>query len=200
MGTEDINSSRNLITVGDIDIDVANRDLLLAEIKHIPAAIRREEQWVRHNTGIYVTNIPKNPVLSTASIDYQEAESRGYVKLDILNNSIYSLVRDRSHLLELLSIEPNYKKLDQPDFFAKLVHIGNHYNLYTMLYEPVSSVEEMAMFLALIRPAKRHLVGKSWNEIAKTIWEKNSDGVYGFKKSHSLAYAHLVIVHMNLLS
>jgi hypothetical protein len=200
MGTEDIKSSRDLITVGDIDIDVANRDFLLDKIKHIPAVIKRDDQYVKHNTGIYVTEIPTNPILSTASIDYREAEDRGYVKLDILNNSIYGLVKDRSHLLELLSVEPNYKKLSQRDFFEQIVHIGNHYNLYNSLAEPISSIEEMAMFLALIRPAKRHLVGKSWKEISKTVWEKNSDGVYGFKKSHSLAYAHLVIVHMNLLS
>jgi len=56
----------------------------------------------------------------------------------------------------------------------------------------------LAMFLALIRPGKRHLIGSSWAEISKTIWDKGDDG-YVFKKSHSLAYSHLVVVHMNLL-
>jgi DNA polymerase III alpha subunit len=36
------------------------------------------------------------------------------------------------------------------------------------------------------------------NELSKTIWYKNNDG-YSFKKSHAVAYAHLVVVHMNLL-
>jgi DNA polymerase III alpha subunit len=54
------------------------------------------------------------------------------------------------------------------------------------------------MFLALIRPAKRYLIGQSWSEVSKTIWDKNTDG-YSFKKSHAVAYAHLVVVHMNLL-
>jgi hypothetical protein len=62
----------------------------------------------------------------------------------------------------------------------------------------VDSIPRLAMFLALIRPAKRHLIGQSWNEVSKTIWDKNNDG-YSFKKSHAVAYAHLVVVHMNLL-
>jgi DNA polymerase III alpha subunit len=64
--------------------------------------------------------------------------------------------------------------------------------------EPVNSIPRLAMFLALIRPAKKHLIGEAWSEVTKTIWDKNTDG-YSFKKSHAIAYAHLVVVHMNLL-
>ena len=200
MGNESNSTSRNMIEVGDIDIDVPNRDQLLKEIKHIPAAILRQNNLVKHNTGIYVTEIPVHPLLNISSIDYQIAEQRGYTKLDILNNSVYSLVRDKEHLEELCKKEPPYQKLDDSKFFSQVVHIGNHYGLYRQLSEPVRSIEQMAMFLALIRPAKRHLVGLSWDEISQTVWEKNSNGVYGFKKSHSFAYAHLVAVHINLLN
>jgi DNA polymerase III alpha subunit len=55
------------------------------------------------------------------------------------------------------------------------------------------------MFLSIIRPAKRHLIGQPWAEVAKTIWEKPTDGSYYFKKAHAVSYAHLVVVHMNLL-
>ena len=65
--------------------------------------------------------------------------------------------------------------------------------------EPIDSIPRLAMFLSVIRPGKRHLIGKPWAEVAKTIWEPQQDGSYTFKKSHSLAYAHLVVVHMNLL-
>jgi hypothetical protein len=65
--------------------------------------------------------------------------------------------------------------------------------------EPVDSIPRLAMFLAIIRPGKKHLIGLPWREVAKTVWEKDSDG-YIFKKSHSVSYAHLVVVHMNLLS
>lgn len=200
MGNEGNSTSGNLIEVGDIDIDVPDRDQLLKEIHHIPAAILRGDNWVKHNTGIYVTDIPVHPILNIASIDYQIAEHRHYTKIDILNNSVYSLVRDKEHLKELCNADPPYSKLDNYEFFSQIVHIGNHHSLYLQLAEPVRSIEQMAMFLALIRPAKRNLVGLTWAEIAESVWEKNSNGAYGFKKSHSLAYAHLVVVHMNLLN
>jgi len=56
----------------------------------------------------------------------------------------------------------------------------------------------MAMFLALIRPGKRHLVGRTWREIGETVWDGTEEG-YSFKRSHSVAYSHLVVVHMNLI-
>jgi len=189
------------IRVGDIDIDVADRDLLLPLIPHIAASIQKENgQWIRHNTGIYVTNIPTNPITAQASIDYNQAEDRGYIKIDILNNTVYRLVRNRQHLLELVQQPTNWLRLTDADFFSRIVHIGNHYALYRKLSEPIQSLEQMAMSLALIRPAKRHLVGQPWNTIAESIWTKSEDGAYGFKKSHAMSYSLLVTVHMKLLS
>jgi hypothetical protein len=66
--------------------------------------------------------------------------------------------------------------------------------------EAVTSIPRMAMLLSVIRPAKRHLIGQNWEEIAKTVWQKPNDDSYFFKKSHAVAYAHLVVVHMNLLT
>jgi hypothetical protein len=64
--------------------------------------------------------------------------------------------------------------------------------------EPVDTIPRLAMFLAVIRPAKRHLIGKTWKEVAATVWNK-VDGEYAFKRSHSVAYAQLVVVNLNLL-
>jgi len=188
------------IRPGDIDIDLADRTKILEHIEHVAAAIKKDDTWVKHNTGIYVTAIPKNPVTGYASLDYVQAEERGYIKIDLINNSVYQLVRDRAHLTELVNTAPDWKLLNDPNFFQQVVHIGNHYNLYQKLAQPVSSLEHMAMFLALIRPAKRALVGRPWSWIEKTIWEKSEDGSYGFKKSHAMSYSLLVAVHVNLLS
>jgi hypothetical protein len=65
--------------------------------------------------------------------------------------------------------------------------------------EPIDSIPRLAMFLALIRPAKKHLIGKSWKEVSQTVWDKGDDG-YAFKKAHAIGYAWLVAVHMNLLT
>lgn len=182
----------------DIDIDFADRDQALALIESIPASIIRDGKLTKHNTGVYVTDIPVDPFSRSASLDYQDAEARGYFKLDFLNVHIYKQVRDEAHLVELMS-EPDWTKLYDRSICAQLIHINNHYDTLLKMPEPVDSIPRLAMFLAVIRPAKRHLIGKTWKEVAATVWDK-VEGEYAFKKSHSLAYSTLVVVNLNLLS
>jgi len=181
----------------DIDIDFGNRDEALKHLKHIPAAMRKVNPIRKHATGVYVTDIPYDSINDMANIDYSEAEDRGYIKLDFLNVHVYEHVRSEQHLIELME-EPDWDKLNDKDFVEKLIHLSNHYQSMQRMPEPIDSIPRLAMFLAIIRPAKKHLIGLSWKEVAETVWEKNLDG-YSFKKSHAIAYAHLVIVHMNLI-
>lgn len=181
----------------DIDIDFGNRDLILQHIKHIPAAMRNVSPIRKHNTGVYVTEIPYDALNDMANIDYVEAEDRGYVKLDFLNVHVYQDIKSENELLDLMKL-PNWELLKKKEFVEQLVHLGNHYNNLQKMSEPVDSIPRLAMFLACIRPAKKHLIGKTWSEVSKTVWDKVDDG-YSFKKSHSIAYAHLVVVHMNLI-
>jgi hypothetical protein len=51
----------------------------------------------------------------------------------------------------------------------------------------------------MIRPAKRHLIGKNWTEVMSDVWVKPTSDEYFFKKAHAVAYAHVVVVQMNLL-
>lgn len=184
----------------DIDIDFANRDNILSLLKTTPASIVRDGKLIKHNTGVYLTDVPVDPFTGTASLDHHDAEDIGYVKLDFLNVNLYSQVRDEAHLQELLTQEPDWAKLYEPEFCAQLIHIGSHYDTMIKMPEAVNSIPRMAMLLSVIRPAKRHLIGQPWAEVAKTVWEKPEDDSYYFKKSHAVAYAHLVVVHMNLLS
>lgn len=181
---------------GDIDIDLGNRDTLLKLIPHIPASIRKDT-IKKHPTGVYVTNIPYDSVNEISSLDYEQAESRGYFKLDILNVHIYNQIKNEEHLLQMMK-EPDWSMLDDPVIVEKLIHIGNHYQSIRKMPEPINSIPRLAMFLAVIRPGKKHLIGLPWQEVAKTIWDKE-EGVYSFKKSHAVAYAQLVVVNMNLL-
>jgi len=181
----------------DVDIDLADRNTLLQHIKHIPSAMLKVNPIRKHATGVHITEIPYDPVNDMAAIDYSEAEKRGYFKLDLLNVHVYKHVRDEKHLIELMR-DPDWKKLNDPFFVEKLIHIGNHYPSLTKMPEPVNSIPRLAMFLALIRPGKKHLIGLPWVEVAKTIWDRGTDG-YQFKKAHAVGYAWLVAVHMNLL-
>ena len=184
----------------DIDIDVADRERALEFFKQTPASILRDGKYVKHNTGVYFTDMPADPFTGYASIDHDTAEDRGYIKLDILNVGLYSQVRDEAHLDQLMTQEPNWARLYEPEFCAQLIHIGNHYDTLIKMPEAVNTIEKLAMFLAVIRPAKRHLVGKTWEEVANTVWEKPADDTYYFKKAHAISYAHLVAVNVNLIS
>lgn len=184
----------------DIDIDSADRDQILKLIKYVPASIKRDKELIKHNTGVHVTKIPVHPFDGLSSIDYITAEQLGYIKLDLLNVHVYEQVNDRTHLDYLLNKEPNWQLLQDRLFVEKVIHINNHYDTMQKMPEPIDSVARMAMFLAVIRPAKRHLIGKPWKTVAESVWEKPNDDSYYFKKSHSVSYAHLVKVHMNLLS
>lgn len=183
----------------DIDIDLGNRDALLQHIVHTPAAMLKVKPSRKHNTGVYVTAVPTDDLNDRAGIDYIDAEERGYFKLDLLNVHIYNSVRDEAHLQELMQ-QPDWTLLHQPVFCEQIMHIGNHYRSLRTMPQPVTSVEHMAMFLAIIRPGKRHLIGKTWDEVSQEVWEKQPGEDYAYKKSHSIAYAHLVVVHMNLLT
>lgn len=183
----------------DIDIDVANRDAALALLQHTDAIIARDNKITKHNTGVYFTDIPVDPATGRASIDYEVAEQRGYIKLDILNVGLYQQVKSEQHLQSLLKQEPLWDLLTDAEFCSKLIHIGSHHDTLTRMPEPVNSIPRLAMFLAVIRPAKRHLIGKPWQEVAKTVWDRPADDSYYFKKAHAVGYAHLVVVNMNLI-
>ena len=87
----------------DIDIDFANRDIILDKIEHRVAKLSTGK---KHNTGVYVTECPHNPIDNVSTIEYEEAEERGYFKLDFLNVSIYNDIRDEAHLDHLMKKEP----------------------------------------------------------------------------------------------
>lgn len=182
----------------DIDIDFADRSVILNHIRHTSASIVSETATKRHNTGIYVTEIPVNPITETSSIDYKKAEERGYIKLDLLNVWVYKSVRDETHLVELMS-EPDWSLLRDRKFFEQIIHIGNHWDRMLAMPEPIDSIPRMAMFLSVIRPGKKHLIGKPWSVVAQEVWQETADG-YSFKRSHAIAYSHLVVVNMNLLA
>jgi hypothetical protein len=181
----------------DIDIDFGSRDKLLELITYTRAAMRNVKPIRNHASGVYVTDVPYDPINDMCSLDYTEAEKRGYFKLDLLNVHVYENITSEQQLESLMN-SPDWTKLKDKEFVEKLIHLNNQFYNLQKMPEPIDSIPRLAMFLAVIRPGKKHLIGQSWSEIAKTVWDKGTDG-YSFKRSHSCAYAHLIVVHMNLL-
>ena len=181
----------------DIDIDVVDRESLLVHLKHIPAIIKKKDDtYDKHNSGVYLQPIPADQLTGLSSIDYKEAEDRGYFKLDFLNNSLYEGVRDEEHLNELTNQEPIWDLLQHEDVVKNLAHVHAHINVLRVL-KP-RNIIELAEVLAIIRPAKRPLLNESKSEIKKNVWKKPTDGSYYFKKAHAIAYAVSIVVQLNL--
>ena len=83
----------------DIDIDFADRDIILSRIEHRVAKL---DTGKKHNTSVYATEVPHNPVNKLSTIEHKTAEGRGYFKLDFLNVSIYKDVENEQHLTQLM--------------------------------------------------------------------------------------------------
>lgn len=177
----------------DIDIDFADRNIVLNKLKHRVAKL---DTGKKHNTGVYFTEVPHNPLDNVSTLDYKQAEDRGYFKVDFLNVSIYEKVKNEKHLVELMTKQPMWKLLEAKDFSDQVFHLNGHSTILQKL-KP-TSIEQLAAVLAIIRPSKRYLINKTWEEIMKEVWVKPKEG-YFFKKSHATSYAVAVVVHMNLI-
>jgi DNA polymerase III alpha subunit len=181
----------------DIDIDFADRTKVLDIIKHVPASMEANGISKKHNTGVYCHSIPYNPLTGMSTIEYKEAEERGYFKIDFLNVGIYNGVKNEEHLIQLMNTEPLWDLLEQDDFVNLLFHVNGHGSILREM-KP-RTIEQLAAVLAVIRPAKRYLIGKDWEIVTKEVWVKPESDEYFFKKAHAVAYAHAIVVQMNLI-
>ena len=181
----------------DIDIDFVDREQALKLLKHITASRVDDQRLVKHNTGVYFHEVPVDAVTGLSAIPYNDAEQKGFFKIDFLNVGIYKGVRDEEHLNQLLNQEPLWDLLEQDDFVNLLFHVNGHGSILREM-KP-KTVEQLAAVLAMIRPAKRHLIGKSWEKVMDEVWTKPENEEYYFKKSHATAYACAIIVQMNLI-
>jgi hypothetical protein len=181
----------------DIDIDFVDRDSALGLFKHIKASRVDEGKLVKHNTGVYLHEVPVKAVENLCAVPYEEAEERNYFKIDFLNVGIYKGVRDEAHLIQLMETEPLWDLLLDDEFIQNLFHVNGHGSI--LRQSKPKSIEQLAAVLAMIRPAKRYLIGKDWTTIMTEVWTKPENDDYFFKKSHATAYAVAIVVQMNLI-
>ena len=181
----------------DVDIDLADRDKAIKYLRAIPAGIKRDTGIVKHNTGVYMQDIPYDPQTNIANMDHKDAETHGYLKIDLLNIGIYEDIKYNDDMDRLVNKEPIWELLEEESFTGQLFQIGDYSSL--VKYHKPKTVLELAMILAIIRPSKKHLQYKDWTTIKQEVWSKIEDGSYYYKKSHAVSYATAIVVQMNLL-
>jgi hypothetical protein len=181
----------------DIDIDFLDREQALKPFKHIVASRNDNGKLVKHNTGVYLHEVPVDAVSGLCAVPYEQAEEQKLFKIDFLNVGIYKGVRNEEHLIQLMETEPLWELLLQDEFVNLLFHLNGHGDILRKTCP--TSVEQLSAVLAMIRPAKRYLVGKDWKTIMTEVWTKPETGDYYFKKSHATAYAVAIVVQMNLI-
>jgi hypothetical protein len=181
----------------DIDIDFLDRDQALKLFKYVGASRVDNGRLVKHNTGIYMHEVPVNSLTGLCAVPYDIAEEKEYFKIDFLNVSIYKGIKNEAHLVQLMETEPLWDLLLDDSFTDLLFHVNGHGSILKEM-KP-ENLEQLAAVLAIIRPAKRHLIGKDWTTVMKEVWTKPLNDEYFFKKSHATAYAVAVVVQMNLI-
>lgn len=184
----------------DIDISQKSRDVMIKTLHHIPASKINDKGIFPHGVGIYFCDIPQDRITGLASIDYKYAEENlGYIKMDFLHNTIYDNFESRNQIIDVVNQEPNWNLLYKKEIVEQLPHINNYYTLINQM-PIIDSIEKLAMFIAVIRPAKKYLIDEviknGWDSIIDRIWVKENDG-YMYKKSHAIAYSLAITVAMN---
>lgn len=151
----------------------------------------------QHNVATYFQQIPKDKITGVSAIPYTETSDYGYFKIDILPVKLLNYFNDKSEIIRILKIQPNWKLLESKAIVEQLFHIHDHFELVNKV-KP-QSILEMSDVIALIRPEKMKLINKYLKDrvaIRPKLYEKEGNSM---RKSHSIPYAMLVVVNMYLV-
>lgn len=187
----------------DIDIDTQSSFNAQQVFKHsVAASIVKNQKLSRHPCGTYFQQIPVDPVTNLAAIPFKEAEELGYFKVDFLHLSSLDKFTSKQQIRGLLKKEPNWSLMQIPSVVAQLSHLANYIDLVRRV-KP-QSIQEVADILALIRPSKLYLLEayvKDRDLVRDELYTKPKDkNAMWFKRSHSVAYAHNIVLQLHLIS
>lgn len=153
-----------------------------------------------HPVGIYLEDVPVDPITGFCAFDYKYGNENGFMKLDLITNSSYDRFKTKTQLLSAINKEPDWTLLESESYVSKLPHIANHFDVVSLV-KP-RSVIELADTLALIRPGKVHLLEQylsNREKVRRKLYLRSDKGVY-FKKSHAVSYALMIVAVMNSTS
>lgn len=153
-----------------------------------------------HPSGINLDDIPVDLETGLAAIEHKEAAALGFNVVDILTNTSYDRFSSKRDVLNMIEQEPNWRLLESREFVSKLPHIGNHFDVVSLV-QP-RSIDDLADILALIRPGKRNLLEsytKNKHSVRLQLYRRSANGQAYFKKAHSYSYALMIVAIINKL-
>lgn len=167
------------------------------------ASMVQNGKLMKHPCGVHPQNIPIDPVTKLAAIPYAEAEEQGFFKIDFLHLHVYDYFSSKEEINALLEIDPEWELLRSPSVVSQLFQLSKHFK--TIQEMNPCTIEELADTLAIIRPGKSYLIPryKTGKDFVRTkLYEKGDveASAYGFKKSHAIAYALVVVLQLHLIS
>jgi len=180
----------------DIDIDVIDVDHKKYGVRAIIYDAQRSK-IKPHTSGIYFNDgMPYDPDTMLAVIPYEEAESLGFHKMDLLTSNSYAEFTSKEEIRDMASRIPDWSLFLNEAFVKELPQLHKAYPILNRL-KP-SSIEDLADVLALMRPGKIDLIESYIEDKAatRTVLYSKVDDIY-FKKSHAIAYATLLVALVN---
>jgi len=184
----------------DIDLDFKTTFDPLEIFEAIRASMVKNEKLAKHPVGIYFQNMPVDSLTGLAAIPYNKAEDAGYFKVDFLHLSVLDNFDSKDQIKALLKIDPDWSILADKEVVEKLFQIHKYHDIVSKIMP--KSILELAECIAMIRPAKKHLIEgylKNPDSVRAEMWTKPTDGKYYFKKPHAIAYAMTIVLQLHLI-
>lgn len=184
----------------DVDIDTPSTFDPLTIFSAVRASTYKDKKLSPHPCGVYFQAVPIDPITQLAAVPYEQAEELGCFKVDFLHLHVYDHFSSSEEIRELIKHDPDWKLLEVPSVVKQLFQLSKHLDIVEQV-KP-TSILAIADVLALIRPQKRYMLKYYLSNPAKARKElyKLEDGSgYSFKKSHSIAYALVIILQLHLI-
>lgn len=186
----------------DIDIDFkSDFDPLTIFNQAVRASMVQNNELKKHPCGIYLQNIPQDPLTKLSAIPYKESNSLGYFKIDCLHLNILEHFENKQQIRDLLYTEPDWTMMQDPNVIVKLFHLSK----WPMVIDIVKpqTIEDVADCLALIRPKKQHLLQKyntqNKEQLRQELYKQEQGDKTSFKKGHAIAYALVIVLQLHLI-
>jgi hypothetical protein len=182
----------------DIDIDVKSG--LDRSVYGTRAMVYNEEHESLsiHPSGVYLDIVPIDKVMGICSFDHHYGDEYGFIKIDLLTNTSYDRFMSKEEVREMSEKEPNWRLLKDKKIVSRLPHISNHFDFIQSL--DITSVDDLADALALIRPGKTHLIDgylDNKKSVRRQLYLRPTNNQAFFKKAHAYSYAVMIATILN---